>query len=284
MTRSSRWEVLIIRHGTLATTRAAMFRNPDAPDSPQRIDYYLWVIRSPEESILVDTGSSAAAMRERARTVTFPPSEALAELGLDARWAGTVVLTHAHWDHTGHLAALPAAHVVMDRAEYEFWQSPESREPAVRSLADERDLAELERIARGGRLTLLSPDVAGTEIRPGVRLLPAAGHTPGQLMVEVDTAAGPVLLTSDAVHFDEELERRLPFRHMTDVRKAHESYMAIALRERGDFGAHGALVIAGHEPGLLERYPPADGALAGHAALIGHEAAPTASPLEEQAG
>ena len=37
------------------------------------------------------------------------------------------------------------------------------------------------------------------------------GHTPGQAIVTAATAAGPVILASNAVHCYEELERDRPF-------------------------------------------------------------------------
>ena len=276
MTSSSAWEVLVVRHGTLLTTRGAMFQHPDDPGAAQRIDYYFWVLRSRDETLLIDTGSSADAMRERGRTVTVAPSRVLGALGIGAEWAGTVVLTHAHWDHTGHLAELRSARVVMARSEFDFWHSPESEEPAVRALADERDLEVIDRVSAEGRLSLVAPGADGYELRPGVRLLPAPGHTPGQLMVEVDTAVGPVLVTSDAVHFDEELARRTPFRHMVDVVSAHRSYDAIADRQEAPDGGRRAIVVPGHEPGLLDHYPRADGDLGLHTAVIGRLTEPMA--------
>ena len=45
------------------------------------------------------------------------------------------------------------------------------------------------------------------EILPGVRLLPAPGHTAGHQIVVVETDEGPVVLGGDVGHWFEELER-----------------------------------------------------------------------------
>ncbi|HYX76989.1 MAG TPA: hypothetical protein VE757_07415, partial [Gaiellaceae bacterium] len=45
------------------------------------------------------------------------------------------------------------------------------------------------------------------EILPGVRLLPAPGHTAGHQVVVVETDEGPVVLGGDVGHWFEELER-----------------------------------------------------------------------------
>jgi glyoxylase-like metal-dependent hydrolase (beta-lactamase superfamily II) len=121
-------------------------------------------------------------------------------------------------------------------------------------LAEPEDLARLAALERQGRVRLLPEDCA---IAPGLRALRVGGHTPGQLIVEVGAAAGPLILASDALHFYEELDGNCLFADTVDPAAARR---ALAwLRERA---GSGATVVPGHDPLVRERFETiADGVL-----------------------
>jgi glyoxylase-like metal-dependent hydrolase (beta-lactamase superfamily II) len=262
--------VVVVRHGTWTTTRARAFLHPGRggrPDEPYTLDYYFWVVRNGRRSILVDTGFSADEALRRGRTPTLDVSSALTALGFTPDWAGDVVLTHCHYDHTGHLDSLPRARIHMSASEYTFWLDSSAGYTAQnRSLACPSDIDALRRADRQGRLIVHSGD---HHLAPGIALLLAPGHTPGQLMVRINTRHGPVLLTSDAAHFDEEYLHDRPFHHMTDLRQAAATYAAI--RRMRDDGAH---IVTGHQCGLLDRYPAAEPPLDRDAVMVGQASLP----------
>jgi glyoxylase-like metal-dependent hydrolase (beta-lactamase superfamily II) len=261
--RDDVYEIIVVRHGTRESSRSHLYLNYAdyaQADAPMRIDYYFWVVRNPTRTILIDLGYSERAARQRGREVLCRPMTVWRELGIDpASFSGDVVVTHAHWDHTGHISEFPRARFVMSRREHEFWAGEASAPHLFRHLADESDLEALATVHAQGRLSLVSADVA---VAPGVRLVHGAGHTPGLLMVEVDTAEGVVLLASDAAHFDEEVARDMPFRHMTNLEASYATFASIRA------GRHAA-VLAGHEPGILERFTPLAGPLSAHASVVG---------------
>ena len=76
------------------------------------------------------------------------------------------------------------------------------------------------------------------------------GHTPGQAIVTVATAAGPVILASHAVHYYEELERDRPFATVANLAEMYAAFDQI--RELGT--EPGARVVAGHDPLVAERF------------------------------
>ena len=99
-------------------------------------------------------------------------------------------------------------------------------------------------------------------IADGVRLIEVGGHTPGQAMVMVETAAGRVLIASDAAHFVEELERDMPFVSMADV---PQSYRVLEQIRQTD-AVH---VLTGHDAATLGALEPLGEPLPGLAGIIG---------------
>jgi N-acyl homoserine lactone hydrolase len=151
----------------------------------ERMPVYVHLIEHPDGRVLVDTGMtelhpSAAELHPR----IWP----LHEQDLDLSSIDLVVNTHLHGDHCGgnHLFARVPIHV--QRAELD---ASRRDEVYVREWID----------APGVRYVPVDGEL---ELLPGIRLLPAPGHTPGSQVVVVDTDAGPVVIGGDvAVWFGE---------------------------------------------------------------------------------
>jgi glyoxylase-like metal-dependent hydrolase (beta-lactamase superfamily II) len=270
--------VIAVRHGELVQPRREAFLDAEAledPDAPITLAYYFWVIRTPSGDIVVDTGFEPGVARRRGRSVLVGVPEALTTLGISPDDEIDVILTHAHYDHIGNASWFRRARIHLAAEEYAFWRSPQSDRPELRALIEESELAALEAADAAGRLHLLESE---REIAPGVTVLFGRGHTPGELMVRVETATGSVLLTSDAVHFDEELDTGNPFRHMCDVPESRLTYDRIrALRDKGGI-RH---VVSGHDDSVSATYPHIEGVLAPHAVLIGAPV-PLPHPMKEE--
>ena len=93
----------------------------------------------------------------------------------------------------------------MTRDEYDFWTGPMGCRGLFAHTAEASELDHLRELHAAGRLTLADRT---HQVAPGIELIQVGGHTPGQAIVTVATAGGPVILASDAVHYYEELERR----------------------------------------------------------------------------
>jgi glyoxylase-like metal-dependent hydrolase (beta-lactamase superfamily II) len=171
-----------------------------------------------------------------------------------------MVLTHLHWDHTGNVGAFPDADIVVHERELEFWGSDMGRRLQFAAHAEAGDIDYVVEADREGRVVRLDGD---GEIAPGVAARLVGGHSPGQLILLVETASGPVVLASDAIHYYEEMERDWPCSIVVDVAETYAGYEL--LRE---LGADGARILAGHDPLVLERFPRLDGELAEHAVCL----------------
>lgn len=260
---SPHWQVVIIKHGTRATVRSDAFMNYayfGEADGPFRVDYYLWVLRRGDEVVIVDTGYSRAEGLKRGREVLIDPIDALRALGIDPGAGHPVVITHAHYDHIGNVAAFTDSPVYIAQAEWEFWTSDMARKRMFAHFGDPSTVDVLETARAQSRLRIFDRE---TDVAPGVRVRVVGGHTPGQAVVEVHTSEGTVVLASDAMHFHEEWEGEKLFQSMTDLPR---SYAALDdLRRR-----NAAWVVSGHDADELARHAPLGGALEGLAATIGH--------------
>jgi glyoxylase-like metal-dependent hydrolase (beta-lactamase superfamily II) len=245
-------EVLAVRYGNRTTTRAESFFNYHLygePDADIQIDYYFWVIRDGAGTILVDTGFAPAAGDRRRRTWWTTPADALPAAGVDPGSVHTIVVTHAHWDHTGNLHQFPHAQLVISQAEYDFWTSPMARRAHFAAHAEPDEIAHLQQARKDDRLTLIKDQHT---LAHGIELIQVGGHTPGQLVVSVITATGTVVLASDAVHFYEEVERDRPFAIVADLPAMYRAYDLLA----GLASQPGTRLVAGHDPLVRTRFSP----------------------------
>jgi glyoxylase-like metal-dependent hydrolase (beta-lactamase superfamily II) len=259
-------EVIAVRYGTLRSHKAELYHRYAVygePDGPQEMDYFFYLLRSGGEVTVVDTGFDPEAARRRARTCLVPPREAFARLGVDVANVRRLIISHFHWDHVGNLDLFPQAQLVVPERELAFWPSAAARNPQFWSLAEEAEIAAIERARSEGRVVTTGND---EQIAPGVRAITVGGHSPGQQVLVVDCAGGvPVILASDAVHLYEELELERPFGVVVDLRE-----MCGAYRFLKDLGASlGAQVVPGHDPEVTRRFPSLGGDLDGLGYRVG---------------
>ena len=74
--------------------------------------YYIWLIRSKDEAIVVDAGVAPALAAERELTGYTSPADVLARTGIEASKIKHVILTHLHWDHMDGDLPVPGRHLL----------------------------------------------------------------------------------------------------------------------------------------------------------------------------
>lgn len=240
-------------HRTVSLKGEHFYGHPADCHDAWPIDYFTWVAIHDGRVVVVDAGFTPAEAAERGdRPYHATPVELLARLGVGAGEVDDLVLTHLHYDHTGHLDAYPNARVHVQRAERDFWRSGFAARGAYAHLHRPGDLDTLERLIDAGRVELLDGD---HRLDDRVTLHHVGGHTPGMQVVRVATDAGVVVLASDASHFYANLEEDRPYGVVHELPAMYAAFDR--LRElAGDDG----VVVPGHDPRVRDRHDAVDGA------------------------
>ena len=259
---SPAYDVTAVRYGTRSTTKSDVFLHfglYGEPDEPITMDYFFWVARSAERTILIDCGFNEASGARRGRTMLCPPVLALRRLGIVPGDISMLVLTHAHYDHIGNVDEFPAAELVMSAREYEFWTGPLASRPLFATSAETADIEALIRARASGRLRLLPGGTVGRQsVTTAIDVLEVGGHTPGQLVVLISTAHGEVVIASDALHYYDEMRLDRPFTHVANLPAMYRGFELL----RGLTADDARQLVAGHDPEVMRRFAAADAELA----------------------
>jgi N-acyl homoserine lactone hydrolase len=235
----------ILPSGYLSVDKSILTAGRDMGIKVQ-VPCYSALVRTDDGDILIDTGLNPQGLTEPdkawgPRAKLIKPSitaeddvrNRLAQLGIRPQDLRCVVITHLHWDHTGALRFFTDVPILVQKAEYRFAFYPDRylSSPYMRNHFDHPLHYEL---IEGDQ-----------EIVPGVAMVLAAGHTPGQAAVIVNLAeTGTVILASDAVYVRENIDQGVPPGNCWSPPHAIESIHRLALWEK----MAGGLLIPGHDP------------------------------------
>lgn len=157
--------------------------------------YLCAVINTGDHRVLIDTGAGTLAP-DTGKLLTSLHAEGISPESID-----TVILTHGHPDHLGGNTrdgdiVFPNARFVIGQAEWEFWTS-------TPDLKTDEHIQQLLVTTAENNLLPLADRVTCTqheeEIVPGIRVIPASGHTPGHMVVEVSSNHERLLCIGDTV-------------------------------------------------------------------------------------
>ena len=161
--------------------------------------YTCLLIETGRHVVLVDTGAGAAL------STTGAIEARLEVAGIRPRDVDTIVLTHGHPDHIGGAVnrrgrpAFPNARHLLGEAECEYWDGRQAGAGDTRlPLGVVADMVSSSRRCLAVLRHQIEVVDRETEVVPGVRAIPAAGHTPGHLAVLVTCEGEHLLNLGDA--------------------------------------------------------------------------------------
>ncbi|GAA0903123.1 MBL fold metallo-hydrolase [Pseudonocardia zijingensis] len=182
------------------------WRPPYREDGFLVVDMGGFLIRTPDRTVLVDAGVGNGKNRPNPLFVDRADDwfGALHRAGVTEADVDTVVFTHLHVDHVGFatrfdgtawVPAFPNARYLTTAPELEHWTGAAAA--ADRDRLGEYIADSVLPLREAGALQLVEPDL---RISEEIRLLPAAGHTPGNICVDVRSEGQRAVFSGDMVH------------------------------------------------------------------------------------
>jgi glyoxylase-like metal-dependent hydrolase (beta-lactamase superfamily II) len=220
------------------------------------VPYHPLLVRTAAGLALIDTGAGLALAEEAGEPVGRLP-QALAAAGVAADDVALVLLSHAHPDHigglttangTGRRLVFPRARHVIGRAEYQYWTR--GQVPADFAWMGELARQHLVPVEQAGLLDLVEGE---QEVAPGIRVVPAPGHTPGHLAIGVTSGSQQAIFLADAVLG----EANFAHPGWTSVFDTDRAQAARTRRQLLDAAARATAIVAGYHlwgPGMAERH------------------------------
>ena len=239
------YEVYALKYGERDTTTCQFFYR-ELRHEPLTLHYFVWVIIGGPHPVLFDTGFLDDDARARGIRDYVDQAAVVERAGVKASDVPLCLISHLHYDHWAGHTLFPNAQFWIQKDEVAFWTGRHAGTPAFRGSANVPSLANLVTLNYQGRIKIID---GAHEVLPGIRVHKVGGHTAGLQIVSVETARGPVILTSDASHFYHNIENRQPVQIITSLPEmldAFETIDELAGKER--------LVVAGHDPAVATRF------------------------------
>jgi len=254
------YELHALKYAEMTGRRRSDTFISDPHDGPIDIDYFVWLAIGTDGPCVIDTGFSAETAARRGRSVLRSPAEPMAALGVDAAGVRDVIVTHLHYDHVGNFALFPNARFHLQDREMAFATGRDMTHGFMRAAFEVDDVVGMVRAVYAERVVFHDGDA---EVRPGIRVHHIGGHTRGLQSVTVATRRGTVVLASDASHYYENFEQGRVFPIVDSVSGVLNGY-----RRLRELAARPSLIVPGHDPDVMRRYPPSTPDLTGIAVRL----------------
>jgi glyoxylase-like metal-dependent hydrolase (beta-lactamase superfamily II) len=187
----------LLTNTTPAKVEAALTKAYLKPPFETSVNGFL--VNTGTKLVLIDTGAGAMFGATLGKLVTN-----LKASGYQPDQVDEIYITHMHADHVGGLVAagkivFPNAVVRAAKADADFWLSQANLDKAPAAQKDFFKGAQvsLNPYVKAGKF---KPFDGETDLVPGVRAIPAAGHTPGHTFYEVTSKGQKLIAWGDVMH------------------------------------------------------------------------------------
>jgi glyoxylase-like metal-dependent hydrolase (beta-lactamase superfamily II) len=168
------YEVFAVRYATRDALRKNHFIGGDPHDGPMPMDYFVWVVRSPSHTFVVDTGFGAEVAAKRGRTLLRTPAQGLALIGVDVNQVKDVIITHLHYDHVGTFDSFPIAQFHLQDDEMAYATGRHMRHKQFNHGYEVDEVVGMVRMVYKDRVRFYNGEA---ELAPGLTIHRIGGHT-----------------------------------------------------------------------------------------------------------
>jgi glyoxylase-like metal-dependent hydrolase (beta-lactamase superfamily II) len=221
----------------------------DPHDTNEPLAYFVWVIKGPHGTFLLDTGFDQAMAAKRGRTIVKPVAEGLKSIDVDPEQVTDVIISHLHYDHSGNHNLFPRARYHLQDREMAYGTGRCMCHAHQRIPFEADDVVAMVRKVFDGRVVFHDGEET---LAPGITVHHLGGHSKGLQCVRVNTRRGHVVLASDATHLYSHVNEGRVFPITYSVAETLEGYATLKR-----LAASPDHIIPGHDPLVLERYPGA---------------------------
>lgn len=199
------FEITALNDGTLDLPVDKLLQQPPANTLRALQHRYLGVpLETSVNAYLINTGAKVVLVDTGASSLFGPTlGRMLANLkaaGYSPEQVDEIVITHMHGDHIGGASssAFPNATLRVDKRDSDHWLSAEQ---VAKGGAGAQAIATLVKgFADAGRFKPFEGSAAGVEIVPGVKAVPAYGHTPGHSNYVAESKGQKMMFWGDLMH------------------------------------------------------------------------------------
>jgi hypothetical protein len=166
-------EVYAIKYGHHERKKAENYIGGDPHDGQEPIDYFVWAIKGPSGSFVVDTGFDDVMAKKRGRVITKPIAEGLKAIDVAPDGVKNVIISHLHYDHCGNYDTFPNARFHVQDTEMAYATGRCMCHQHLRIPFEEEDVVAMVRKVFAGRVHFHDGAEA---IAPGIAVHKIGGH------------------------------------------------------------------------------------------------------------
>ncbi len=254
------YEIYAIKYAHHDRRSPDNFIGGDMHDVSMPLDYFVWAIVGARRTLILDTGFDQKAATARNRDLVHPVGEGLRAIGIDPVVVKDVIISHLHYDHCGNDGLFPNARFHLQDCEMAYATGRCMCHAMMRAPFDASDIAAMVRRVFEDRVVFHQ---GADELAPGLSVHLIGGHSKGLQAVRVKTRRGWVVLASDVAHLYAHLAQRRVFPityNVVDVLEGYDKVQALASSKNH--------VVPGHDPLVLDLYPPARPTMEGWAVRL----------------